>query len=58
MDTTTHIRRCNNSSCRVETFKATNLIPFNCCPVCLVTGIQLANFKKESDKSDAKVSSE
>jgi hypothetical protein len=54
MDTTTHIRRCNNFSCRVDTFKATNLIPFNCCPVCLVTGIQLpiniGPLKKESDK--------
>lgn len=41
MDNVIHIRCCNNSSCRVDTFKATNVIPFNCCPVCLGTGIQL-----------------
>lgn len=50
MDTATQNLRCNNSSCRVETFKAADVHPLNCCPVCLIRGIPVlltTNIKKE-----------
>lgn len=35
---TPHLRRCMTAMCRVETFKATYLIPLSGCPVCLLPG--------------------
>ena len=33
-----HLRRCVNTSCRVETFLATWPLPFGNCPLCNQTG--------------------